>query len=310
VVDNAAGSPPAGMGGADATITIPSVRITLADGTALKAQLASGLNATIGLNPALYNGADGYGRVMMFAPNPFQSGSSVSHWDVSCVPNLLMEPNINSGLTTDLDMTPYLLDDIGWGIGGPVATTLAFFTAEGRADGILLRWEFSDPADIGAVGVERSRSALGPWSPISTDLSVQEGATLSLDREVEPGMVYFYRLMVTDTGGEAGPEGLVSASRLGAFAGPAFLARPTPNPTASGATISFRIGRPEFVRLFVTDASGRRIRTLQEGMLPAGEYSRRWDGRTDHSSVVPAGVYFVSLRTSEGVQTQRAAIVR
>ena len=37
VADNVAGSPPAGLGGADPTITIPSVRVTLADGNTLKA---------------------------------------------------------------------------------------------------------------------------------------------------------------------------------------------------------------------------------------------------------------------------------
>ena len=40
VADNVAGGPPAGLGGTDATITIPSVRITLADGTRSRLSLA------------------------------------------------------------------------------------------------------------------------------------------------------------------------------------------------------------------------------------------------------------------------------
>ena len=55
---------------------------------------------------------------MMFTPNPFQSGSSVSHWDTSVSPNLLMEPAINADLTTSLvppqDLTVPLFKDIGW----------------------------------------------------------------------------------------------------------------------------------------------------------------------------------------------------
>jgi hypothetical protein len=46
------------------------------------------------------------------------SGSSVSHWDVSASPNLLMEPNINDDLTLSvvppLDLTLTLLKDLGW----------------------------------------------------------------------------------------------------------------------------------------------------------------------------------------------------
>jgi hypothetical protein len=50
----------------------------------------------------------------MYAPNPFTSGSSVSHWDVSLSPNALMEPAINNDLHDTVDMTNGVLRDIGW----------------------------------------------------------------------------------------------------------------------------------------------------------------------------------------------------
>lgn len=124
VADNAAGSPPAGLGGADPTITIPSVRITQADGVKLKAALAkrsrihSGMFATLGLDLSLYSGGDALSRALMYAPNPYQAGSSVSHYDTSAFPNLLMEPAINSDLTHEVtppnDLTYSFLQDIGW----------------------------------------------------------------------------------------------------------------------------------------------------------------------------------------------------
>jgi hypothetical protein len=124
IADNAAGSPPAGLGGTDPTITIPAVRITQGDGNTLKAALAtrsrahSGMYANLGLNLAVQAGADAAGRMLMYAPNPFQSGSSVSHFDVSAFPNQLMEPAINGDLlhavTPPADMTFPLLQDIGW----------------------------------------------------------------------------------------------------------------------------------------------------------------------------------------------------
>lgn len=124
VANNAVGSPPSGMGGADATITIPSVLITLADGNTLKGALRyrsrthSGVWVNLGVNMAQRAGADPLGRALMFTPSPFQSGSSVSHWDTSAFPNLLMEPNINSDLTHSVtspqDLTLQLLLDIGW----------------------------------------------------------------------------------------------------------------------------------------------------------------------------------------------------
>ena len=115
VSDNVAGAPPPGMSGVDPTIVIPSARITLADGNALKAALGTGtVNATLGVNLAIRAGADPLGRVKLNAPNPVQSGSSISHWDPAAFPNLLMEPSINADLTHTVDLARQEMIDIGW----------------------------------------------------------------------------------------------------------------------------------------------------------------------------------------------------
>jgi hypothetical protein len=115
VADNVAGSPPSGLGGADPTIVIPSARVTLADGNALKAALGSGtVNVTLGVNPDVRAGADPSGRALLYAPNPVVSGSSISHFDTIAFPNLLMEPSINSDLPHGVDLTREQMTDIGW----------------------------------------------------------------------------------------------------------------------------------------------------------------------------------------------------
>ena len=114
VADNVSDSPPAGMGGTDDSITIPAVRITLADGTTLRSNLSSGVNVTLRVNPAVRAGADSSLRPFLNSTNPVQPGSSISHWDPIAIPNLLMEPNINPDLTHNVDLTLPLLWDIGW----------------------------------------------------------------------------------------------------------------------------------------------------------------------------------------------------
>ncbi|RKZ06191.1 hypothetical protein DRQ25_14460 [Candidatus Fermentibacteria bacterium] len=54
------------------------------------------------------------GRVQMYTPNPFEGGSSVSHYSNAVSPNLLMEPRITTGLPLDLDLTRQQMRDIGW----------------------------------------------------------------------------------------------------------------------------------------------------------------------------------------------------
>lgn len=120
IADNVAGGPPAGLGGTDPTIVIPSVRITLADGNLIKARLTAGdiVSGTLGVDLSVAAGADPAGYALLNSPNPVQTGSSISHWDPIATPNQIMEPSINPGLPFELappvDLTLPLMRDIGW----------------------------------------------------------------------------------------------------------------------------------------------------------------------------------------------------
>ena len=56
------------------------------------------------------------GHVEMFAPDPVESGSSVSHFSTSLVPDELMEPYATA--TVDLRLSFELLKDVGWTVIG------------------------------------------------------------------------------------------------------------------------------------------------------------------------------------------------
>jgi hypothetical protein len=67
----------------------------------------------------LTSGRHPSGHVQMFAPNPAQSGSSVSHWDTALSPNELMEPSY-TGPVHDVGLALDLLADLGWNVGLPL----------------------------------------------------------------------------------------------------------------------------------------------------------------------------------------------
>lgn len=313
VADTLPGCPALGMSGYDPTIVIPSVQVEMADGNAIKAQLPLGVNATLFFDASLVAGAR-EGKALVYTPTVFAPGSSVSHWDVSAQPNLLMEPFITSSVSSDPDLTLNQLKDIGWygtpGPCGPTAAMLTFFQAEGRDEGVLLRWQFGDPEDVASVAVERADGPEYPWTPVSVALGQEGDATTALDTGVERGRDYLYRLWVVEGSGQAQAMGMVSGHRLGSVAPGAFLAAPYPNPTQHGAMLSFRIERPEFVRLSIVDVSGRVIRSLYEGMMPPGDHQKEWDGLATSRQEVSPGVYFVSLYTSEGMHRQRITVSR
>jgi hypothetical protein len=102
--------------GEDATITIPTVAISLADGNTFKANLAT-LAVAFQADPQnSLGGADADGNVQLYAPTTLAQGSSFSHYDTRLTPNAIMEYAVNDDLAgqVDLDLTPALLKDEGW----------------------------------------------------------------------------------------------------------------------------------------------------------------------------------------------------
>jgi len=114
VADNAAGSPPPDLGGTDPAITIPAIRITLADGNTFKANLP--VNVTFQVDPVLLQGADAKGRVQLYAPAVVAAGSTFSHYDTALSPNALQEPFDTPTVQAqyNVDLSPALYRDIGW----------------------------------------------------------------------------------------------------------------------------------------------------------------------------------------------------
>ncbi len=152
IVNNAAGSPAPDLGDDPAIttpITIPTISVTQADGNTIKAQLGGGVNATVFTDQSVRAGADQFGKALLYTPNPFVGGSSVSHWATTATPNLLMEPNINGDLThevtTPQDLTFSQLRDIGW-----VASALPLTIAKTAGDNqnTALNAQFATPPQV------------------------------------------------------------------------------------------------------------------------------------------------------------------
>jgi len=202
IVNNVAGAP-AELGGVDPTVTIPVLSLSMTDGNNIRAQLGGGVNATVGESSIHLAGADNNNRALLYTPNPVLPGSTISHWDVSAAPSLLMEPIITPDLTSSVDLTRYAFEDLGWlprtsGVPqSPVASPEQSFNSPNPfSSSTTIHFALARPSsvdlavfDLGGRLVKRLvQSPLAAGSQtVSWDGTDAEG------RRMEPG-VYLYRL--------------------------------------------------------------------------------------------------------------------
>src|ERR1039457_7155649 len=169
-----------GMSGTDATITIPAVLVTMSDGATLRANLPA--SANLGTDATLLAGADAAGRMLLYAPNPYEGGASVSHFDTSAFPNLLMEPNISSDLPIGVDATLPLFGDIGWFSTSPSGPPTVNFT-------------FSPSTPVTGQAVQFTDTSTG--SPTSWSWNFGDGGTSTVQNPTHTFGTGTYQVSLT-----------------------------------------------------------------------------------------------------------------
>ncbi len=92
---------------------------------------------------------------------------------------------------------------------------------------------------------------------------------------------------------------------------PSFTFHPgQPNPFLTATRIALSLPTGEAVSLGIFDLTGRQVRTLHQGRLPAGMHRFDWDGRDNRGRNVDGGVYFVRLDRPTAVHRARLLLLR
>lgn len=83
-----------------------------------------------------------------------------------------------------------------------------------------------------------------------------------------------------------------------------------PNPFNPETTLRFTLAQAGPVRLEIFNLAGQRVRVLQDGELPAGAHSLRFDARDESGRELGSGLYFQRLSAGSQSRTERMLLVR
>lgn len=98
-------------------------------------------------------------------------------------------------------------------------------------------------------------------------------------------------------------DDMVSRSRFNLFG-------ISPNPVHLNGVISYVIPEKSEIELSVFDISGRKVSTLFNGVQNSGVHRLKWNGKDNDGKRLASGVYFIRLKMSDRVDTEKALIVR
>jgi hypothetical protein len=188
----------------------------------------------------------------------------------------------------------------------PTATLVALFIANPVDEGVKIEWQITNSQMIPDAGVQRAESQTGPWMVIDAPMSEENGRAVVLDRNVEMGKQYYYRLEGTTRDGQRVTMGTVSATAgipIKEFA----IEGVAPNPATGPARIGFAIPRRAPIRLSVFDAQGREVAVLANESFAPGRYTMTWNG-DGPGGRLPSGMYFVRFRTPDLTTTRRLVL--
>ncbi len=83
-----------------------------------------------------------------------------------------------------------------------------------------------------------------------------------------------------------------------------------PNPFTERTSLMFSLPNSSGVRIEIFDIAGRLVRTLESGVLPAGEHEIVWTGRDDNGVEAASGIYFCRATVENWTDMKKVVLLR
>jgi hypothetical protein len=197
--------------------------------------------------------------------------------------------------------------DSGYSVDNLSPATPGPFTGGYSGGATHLHWNRSGESDLYGYRLYRGGSADFDPSP-GTLISAQSDTGYT-----DPAAGYYYKLSAVDVhGNESGFALLTPGQTTDARSGGAVasLMLSAENPARRLALVRYAIPGSGFTRITVHDVMGREVKVLTSEIRAPGEYTLRWDGRTEAGEQARTGVYLIRLTASAGTRTVRCVLLR
>lgn len=191
---------------------------------------------------------------------------------------------------------------------------LSLFTAGVKGNGVELNWTTRSETNNAGFYLYRSTAEQGRYNRINEQMIAGAGSSTKsrtytyMDKKIENGAMYYYKLADVDLNGRVRMHEAVKAGpvRANGFV----LEQNYPNPFNPQTTISFHVYKKGKCTLSIYNIKGQLIRQLVSDYLQPGMHSVVWKGTDNHGRVVPSGMYIYRMQMHGKVLTKKLEFIK
>jgi hypothetical protein len=170
---------------------------------------------------------------------------------------------------------------------------------------VKVNWATASETDNLGFHVYRSHSDEGEYEKINEKIipSTKEGEYTFVDKSIEVGRTYYYKLIDVDIRGNEKEHGpiMVQIPRPEKYA----LSQNYPNPFNPSTIIQYEVPKREHISLIIYNMMGQRVVTLVDKVTDPGYYTIQWNGKNELDNDISTGIYIYRLISPNKVLTHK-----
>ncbi len=190
----------------------------------------------------------------------------------------------------------------------PTPTLLSHYSVAASGPDIRIDWTLSDIDDGIEFLILRASEPSMTFEEIPSNDLIRDGLSFSfIDKSVEPGVIYYYRVDIHD-GSER--KNLFETGPINTLFIDITLYQNYPNPFNPRTIIRYFLPEPCYVKIEVFDMVGNRVTVLMDKAQASGSHRVDWNGHDANGYAVASGVYFYRLTAGKKTLSKKMILLK
>jgi hypothetical protein len=182
--------------------------------------------------------------------------------------------------------------------------------------GIELTWKTESEVNSTGFHIWKCQSKEGKYERITTELIPSHGNSSSandysfIDRNVQDGKIYWYKIEEISTFGESEYFGPINVAGTASVPTEFALSQNFPNPFNPETSFTYDIPEASDVSIKIYTLLGKEVKTLVQEHQQPGRYPVTWDTIDDSGQKVASGIYFLQMQAESFRRIRKMTVIR